>query len=741
MRLSSRRILLLSLALLGASALGIFFAPAPTGEAPHAPFGDSSADRRSLFGGESSRTPPDAALRTAREAQRLALATDDLRIRVVAEVSGELLPDLAVEVSGRMRHAGGHPDISIYRGTPAGPERELRIARASIGELPQLEKLVIRLDDGCFDPAPELEVPLDPWPREPLLLRVPAHGRVGVLVRERCGALRSMQGKVLVRFERAGGGQGWRQATLADGVSKTFACALDLALHLEVQSKEAPDLPPLEARGPRRVGETKWIEVQPPPAPAQVRLRLIDDEGAPVSSRAVSLSRRQLIHTRRRPLSQLELLSQVTAADGEVLLSIPAAQCGAESSLELAVSYLHAERGYLHGAIEIPTPLEAGDHDLGELELRPAPVAVAGVVLDPREQPVRGARVAVREPLVDESSSEELELSSVTTDEQGRFRLSDLRPERRIRLQARAAGHRPSPIVEASAGDEALVLRLGAPAIVEGSIVCPDNFPWEEIAVLVQPLTEAERRPALGGSTTVRRNRSFVVRHAPIGEVRIVFSHPVYGELAAIDGVVLAPGELSRDPRLQAVALCIGHRELELRLRDPRNPDLQLESAAVRSELDGAERFLARTRDATWRAWIRPEEHAFHLYVPGYRARRIEAHPHAQEIELDVALRVLLPVEATLPPAVARIDIEAHAESDATTVRAPVIDGLAELEVPTSGRYRLEVALVLRAGANESSVPLALPRAIVAEIADRPHQELAPLVLDEELVRSAFRPR
>jgi hypothetical protein len=236
------------------------------------------------------------------------------------------------------------------------------------------------------------------------------------------------------------------------------------------------------------------------------------------------------------------------------------------------------------------------------------------------------------------------------------------------------------------------------------------------------------------------RDKSFRISGAPSGLVSLQFWHPAAGLLATIDRIELRAGETSRDPRLQEVPLLLGGRPFSLRLVDARNPLAEIARAELRAESD-ARAIPLVLEQREHRAWIRLEEEHFSLHVPGYRSRRVAWQKETQTLALDPALRVFVPVEATLSPAHERIEVQLIGPDGVRAAEAPVIDGLAELRVGASGSYRVELELVLRGKFTNDRIKIPLPAPLAIEIDERPRQELAPVVIAPQLLRALLRPR
>ncbi|MBL8898863.1 MAG: carboxypeptidase regulatory-like domain-containing protein [Planctomycetes bacterium] len=728
-----------ALAALGAIFYFLFSTTATPSEAlSRALHSEAPRDERLALASEGPSVVRGDAASTALEASPSA---DDLRIRVIDEASGERRIEHAVVVAGRKQMNNAYGFHSLLRGTPAGAERELRVPRASVAEVPDLTELLV-LIDGCFDPPLDRTIPIVPWPTEPVEILIPPCGRVGVRVYDEKGLLHEGAQKVHVKMEFPGGRQTIRSILVEQGTTTTFVCALHMELELSALGVAPEPMFECRARGPRRAGETKWIEMRPPEAAssATIGVRLLTDRGEVLRSRAVSFAREHRMQTPTRPIVKTVILSQTSRDDGCIEVAVEPQQRGEESRLELQVSFLDAERGYLRGSLVVPTPLAPGHSELGDLVLQPSEIAIAGVVVDAHDQPVRGAWISLRELHDETARLEGPDRGSLSTDAQGRFSLVDISPQRALLLQARAAGHQPSPIVEARAGDKELVMRLGASASVAGSIRCPESFPWQEVSVaVVRPEASLSLVPT-SAHTSVMRDKSFLVSSAPSGVVSLRFDHPAAGLLATIDGIELRAGETSRDPRLQQVPLLLGGRPFSLRLVDARNPLAEIVGAALRAESDArAIPLVLEKREH--RAWIRLEEEHFTLHVPGYRSRRVAWQRETQTLALDPALRVFVPVEATLAPAHERIEVQLIDPDGVRAAEAPVIDGLAELRVGASGSYRVELELVLRGNLPGGRIRIPLPTPLAIEVDDRPRQELAPVVIAPQLLRALLLPR
>jgi hypothetical protein len=102
---------------------------------------------------------------------------------------------------------------------------------------------------------------------------------------------------------------------------------------------------------------------------------------------------------------------------------------------------------------------------------------VAGEVRDDQGKPIEGAEVGWIE--ADKNQTLALDVSTTTTDEQGRFRFAHARPGR-LMLQIKAKGHAPdlTPVTgKAGANAEPVTIRLGPAHKLEGRVVDSQGKP------------------------------------------------------------------------------------------------------------------------------------------------------------------------------------------------------------------------------------------------------------------------
>ncbi len=361
----------------------------------------------------------------------------------------------------------------------------------------------------------------------PIELVLPAFGSVRLRLVDAEGApVSESQGLRLAWGDEHSAAQGSgprdRSATFSvdGGVVELAPVALGLELRYEVSSLQQEELAAGAFDGPMRAGERVELEIEVARASYLTgRLRMPD--GEPCAARIVSLEL-------GRP-DRWDALSRRlrTRADGAFRFELtdPAAADGG-----LFVAVLHSEHSAapeFSQRVTLPARVALGVNDLGDLTLEPAPILVAGTVVDEN-----GARVAGAEVWVDASGLESttegwsMRVASApqATGDDGGFAIHGYGRRARLRVRAECPGYvefvREPPDalgVRFEPGDSTVRVPMRAAGAIE-------------VRVLVdRGLTPLVRIAGFGGPE----------RSDPTGNFQVEYAEPGLGRLA-LEG--LEPG-------------------------------------------------------------------------------------------------------------------------------------------------------------------------------------------------------
>lgn len=399
--------------------------------------------------------------------------------------------------------------------------------------------------------------------------------------------------------------------------------------------------------------------------------------------------------------------------------------------------------------------------DLGTLVLAPETPLVHGHVRDDLGRPIAHAWIKAESlRIVDGEETTELmpDVEAVEAELDGSFALYGSHPCERLRLKvertrfSRPVGAEPFTCEPHAAAAVDLVLaRCGAlcmSVVIDGRLA--------EAAVWTATSAGEEEHEFVGMGQGPGEVESELWDLAPgIWHVRLGGTDPSEPSVAEVDGVVVRPGERTRDPRLQHIALAgaqeapgdpasIGRapsRTITLQVVDQQRRPIQT-GLLVAWGYDSWDRnrfergAIVRESDG--------EEHEIGVWAPGFRFRRVRCGAQDDTIVLAPALMLRLALE--LPAAARRSDLRwlleferADGESDLYWLPefspANEFDARGELRlecpVPATLRAKLVALRLDPAGA----LPLAraeLERVLEVQVADDPGEQRAALVLAPE---------
>lgn len=286
--------------------------------------------------------------------------------------------------------------------------------------------------------------------------------------------------------------------------------------------------------------------------------RLLDVAGAPLANGVVELG---LLATG----NSTEMSGSDTArtdASGRFRVRWP---FGAEFDRSARVDFVFEGESDLRceAASDLPMPLAPGEIDLGDIRLSASPLIAAGQVVDSLGAG-REAHVWIERLTGNGEWDTVIELGGAT-DPQGFFRLrralpAELGESPRLRASAQDEDNVESPRIEFALGAEGLKLVIPARGGVAGHVRRPDGAVEIDVALV---RGEQSLRYALP------ENGDFEIPDADAGAWEFQVIGRLCGPIVRIPDVVVAAGDVARDPRLADVTLDGVAKVLSIEVVDP----------------------------------------------------------------------------------------------------------------------------------------------------------------------------
>jgi hypothetical protein len=621
-----------------------------------------------------------------RSAPRNEPAADDLRIRLVEASTGR--PALSAEISlswhSRVEARSG-PSLLSFRGRTEGEHAELRVPRRIFRRITPEDRATGRLRIECqwlgTEPLRK-QVSLEPWPTEPIEMRLPKAGyvRLRAAFEERRGFALTVAGP----SQRASIVVG-----VVQGRSELIPCQLGAELLLEGELPDGSRAALLSAVGPQRPGEIRELEIVRAKDAPLLAMQVVDERGALLPRLDISMQRRYDGTTYARELRQR------TDDQGWLRVGLGSERTSGELRLE------HASAPARRGRIAFPADLEPGEHALGQVRLVEDVLLVRGRVVDPEQRSLSMALVTILG-----SAPETIDPlpGPVRTNREGSFEFWTARHTGTLALKVEATGYAAELVNKIPAGTIDLTVVMEAAARCEGQVRLPEGFPPSAIEIRAMLEPRAPRiAPARSVSVHPDREGKFALRHLPAGRLDLVFQSKLTGELAKVEGLELASGQTNRDPRIQGIALAIDWQPLRLRLvRSVRGRPASLALTLQRLSLawsDAAShqqisRGALTDSDGRLEQWLPPTTSEVYVLIPGKLAIRVMPSAVEQELVVQDGWRVRLPVDLQQDSRFAGCTVWLESEGGASSDPALLRTGELEFRVPRAGRYRLTGASI-----------------------------------------------
>ncbi|MBK9386875.1 MAG: hypothetical protein IPN34_18835 [Planctomycetes bacterium] len=665
---------------------------------------------------------------------------DDLRFRVLDGATREPLEDIELEVSWVVEKANSRNSVGITTLRTAGPEREARVARATIEELREKrggEGLVLARAKGAFARTIELRVKAEPWPTGAQDLVLPAHGWLELEVQDELGRPLALNGTATLR---PGGEDGWMNSqgvAVQAGLSKKCLCGVGISIDATGELDDGSKLGPSSVRGPLVAGETRRESLRRLQAGSKLALRVLLAPDEPLRSKSVDVSAMVRRKTGSSSMSNSSMSTVETDVEGWLRLEVDEPRGGEGLQRLYELSYRHAKRGQLSAFFEANDAFAPGETSLGDVLLQPEALLVSGMVVQRGGRPLKDIEVKGY-PLDADGEEHGLGSMRAKTDAEGRFALHTKRPVARVRIEADGEGYAPPSPVEVPTGASDVLIEMEAASRLLGSVVLPRGMDPRAIQVGI----EGEARQRRGSAwSAVGADGSFAIENLAPQIATVVFSVPGAGELARVSDVSIAGGEENRDPRLQKLELCSDWRELALRLLRPEGTALDAHRFELLWETGVQRRALRTDTEGLANGWFPPEATRFDLRSAGYRPLAFDWAPQRLELQLRAGIRVSLPVEAPKIEPIARLQVQLASSGGTRSAQVDVIDGLAELVVPEPGTYEILPAYVIVQDGAMLVNGLQLEPRVHVEIGEVDQQRLPVCRIDEATLRAALKAR
>lgn len=444
--------------------------------------------------------------------------------------------------------------------------------------------------------------------------------------------------------------------------------------------------------------ETLFLELEIQHAPLRFRGRALDAAGAPLVDTPLrprlniaATGDRPPFWQDPKPPYTRDIDGVVTDATGHFGFALSADWSGFAPALFLGVE------GTAHGfaRVDLP-PLDAGERDLGDVQLAAPPIA-AGHVVDRQGGAIEGADVLLY-PEEDRWGVSGGVVLRARTGADGAFVVPGPEPRGNLRLVARAPGYRDAKIDVDLPLAWDYRLELAATGRIAGQLVADPGVDVALLRTRVQ-LQGPDPSPSWRYAD-VALDGAFVFEELDEG----LYSFEAADRAQSVV-IALADVETSRDaqndPRLNPLDLGPNLGSFTLRATGPEGAHLRGVWIGVAARgTDGQDAAVElntyQTHDAGWRITARPGSFDAMLGAPGYRYETLRAVAQDHTVELRPA--PILPMriadlEVPLPNGV-RVEFYLgvnFAGNRAQGQAIPMVDGVVLAPIPTRGSYHVSI--------------------------------------------------
>lgn len=401
--------------------------------------------------------------------------------------------------------------------------------------------------------APEVELDyLDP-PSKVIDLRIPPCGDLEVRLLDECGLPIATAGGVLLTVLREAESYPSRNPSdlsfaALEGESALVPCVGLAQRFLVAVSTRDHERASQVVEGPLSPGERVTVSVTLGARLPRLTGHFVDEGGAPVSSRELTLQVR----------GSGRVFPVTTAQDGSFVLPLKPPD-GSLTQLLVSSELVPSERS-VGGAFPVTPPSASGTMDLGRLVLRPHPLLVSGSVVWQDGEPAREARLHLMGRITGKGSGWGDDTLYLDADHDGRFAaygFVDGPCELLVETNHDEAGD--SAVVKVRPGATDVTLVLTRMASVVGRLLLDEAVSVDDLSLGLS---------GEGADPSTYHDGTFRLFQVPPGVYTFRVWFDEGGLLGEVPNVVVTEGATVRDPRLDPLDLRGRARSIVVRVGD-----------------------------------------------------------------------------------------------------------------------------------------------------------------------------
>ncbi len=674
-----------------------------------------------------------------------------LRVRVV-NAAGEPLAGIPVTIRRGEYGTGKSP---ILTRAPDGiVEFEHEYGRAHSDGIDRLRVALAPL----LDREVEREISLDDPPREPVELVAPSLGRLEVLVVDAEGRALDRSVSLSIRLvgrrgvdderdpDRPGERNPVRRTLVAGQQQATLQ--VEIGLELEITASAPGGFGPVSERirGPRRAGDTKTVELRLVPRWPRLVGRILEPDGTPAASTPFAI---RLGTENAASRFSVEGRTSTDAA-GRFRHTLQKNPSLTKISEILTMSTAGDGIAPREVRVELLDGLRAGRMDLGDLTLGPRPLLVSGTVVDEAGDPVPGARIEIARSRRDDRWDDETYWTSLglesTSDDEGRFAIHGTAESGSLGIRARHEDHINGEYASFSPPSADVEIVLTSAGRIAGRVLYDGEERIPPIEIRITREDRPGRRLFQAGIAT---DGNFETDRLPPGTYTVSLELDGSREpILDVSGVVIRPGEITRDPRLAAVDLRGRIHSFRLTVVDVNGRLVAEPRASYRGAGDPeGESRNARSRN---RGYLQIDTLLpsvdVEVRAPGFRDRRLVGLSSDERAVLDagIPVRIVLADARVLPDSGYRVFVRLRPSDGRpwdSAGSAPIrSERGARLELPRPGTYH-PTFLVEAAPGSSGSLLFGFPcpaEPTTIEVLDADEERVFTLTLTPEAVQRAI---
>ena len=348
----------------------------------------------------------------------------------------------------------------------------------------------------CAKASEPVKFGTDAWPAEVVELELPETGSFEVHLLDQDGNLWPHPAELKMSPASMFGkkGKGFRDKTMAN-LAYMVKGGIAVYPHVELGRRFDIGIPwdpwatweTVRITGPKEVGEMVKVELRVQEVRPQWTVRLLHEDGMPLSSREVLVQRKSWERSVGSQYTRMNFLGNYeTDADGRLMFPLSADPTAAREELQFTVGPSGHPR-FAYGTREILQSQAGQDQDLGDLLLQAPTLLAAGNVRNAAGVPLEASVSAAQayynpfdpeaEPEFDWTPGSELHRG-----EDGAFRITGIPKSQTVRLSASANGY-AEKVVSVDRGCEGVEIVLATDLGIPGRLQVPAGIHHNDLIV------------------------------------------------------------------------------------------------------------------------------------------------------------------------------------------------------------------------------------------------------------------